>query len=200
MPTQLFCQHQHTSCYSTLINEHNGYIWKRRYQWCPVETFAKKIQQEIERDASVPEWLMGWFSPTNTQGDPEQAMLNMIQSARTQTYTLHLLMVSPERYTVSGDERVEHLCYTLGPLKRKVLLLHRLTDSTVRQRLSIISRMRTRTQLERCKILLLRSFVLKKGQAWWYMYHAKSTFSDTVYTMAQKKKLFTLKLVSQTCI
>lgn len=45
-------------------------------------------------------------------GDPEQAMLNMIQSARTQTYTLHLLMVSPERYTVSGDERVERLCYT----------------------------------------------------------------------------------------
>lgn len=100
MPTQLFCQHQHTSCYSTLINKHNGYIWKRRYQWCPVETFAKKIQQEIERDASVPEEIR------------KQAMLNMIQSARSQTYTLHLLMVSPERYTVSGDERVERLCYT----------------------------------------------------------------------------------------
>lgn len=43
MPTQLFCQHQHTSCYRMLINDHNGYIWKRRYQWCPVETFAKKM-------------------------------------------------------------------------------------------------------------------------------------------------------------
>jgi len=40
---------------SMLVTQHKGYMWKRRYQWCPVETFAKKIQQEIEQDRSTPE-------------------------------------------------------------------------------------------------------------------------------------------------
>ncbi len=138
MPTQLFCQHQHTSCYSTLINEHNGYIWMRRYQWClgenvrlenPARNRTGRISAGMTDGLILPNEYSRRSGTSHAKHDTKRSHTNLHTS---------FINVSPERYTVSGDERVQHLRYTLGPLKRKVLLLHRLTDSTVRQRLSII--------------------------------------------------------------